>query len=413
MHPQFLTQQLGNAQDQLVQGDFAGVIKTCEPLLNYLPRQSSTRVQVLGLLGLAHGMLEQYQDSYDLFTEALTIDPTNAELWYNRGLASRYTTRFGQAVRDFERAVELGKHMGELTPRFAEELAKSRADAEEAMQLYGEDITLAQYIEREELFMQAMSSMKRSKWEEAEQSFRRLIEMGGRLSQYWGNLGVSLIMQLRYDEAEAAWNHALAIDPDYSFARNNLKKLPEIRQAGGPQGTEITEIAPKKGLKQSITLYNKQNDSNSSAVPHITIQKVGDSIIRTGVVRGKQPQRYRFFLNPYQHERFTKCPKCGFRTLQRKYPLAIHVEPDHPIVLNKICHYCPNCDLLIAHQDQVAVQLAAHFATINPQLIGNSYLVLGTVDKAEWRQGMQGELSTEEMLEHLHDFKEVVTFVRG
>ena len=59
------------------------------------------------MLGLAHGMLQQYQDSYALFTEALTIDPTNAELWYNRGLSCRFTTRVGQAVRDFEHAVEL------------------------------------------------------------------------------------------------------------------------------------------------------------------------------------------------------------------------------------------------------------------------------------------------------------------
>ena len=121
-HPRPLEQQISHAQHQMLQGDFAGAINTCEPLLNLLPRQSSLRVQVLALLGLAHGMLQHYETSYDLFTEALTIDPTNAELWYNHGLASRYTTRFARAARDFERAVELsGNDTGEMARKFVKE----------------------------------------------------------------------------------------------------------------------------------------------------------------------------------------------------------------------------------------------------------------------------------------------------
>jgi tetratricopeptide (TPR) repeat protein len=111
----------------MLQGDFADAITTCEPLLSYLPKRSSQRVEVLALSGLAHGMLQYYEQSYDLFTEALTIDSTNAELWYNHGLACRYTTRLGQAVRDFERAVVLSeKNTSELARKFAEELKISR-----------------------------------------------------------------------------------------------------------------------------------------------------------------------------------------------------------------------------------------------------------------------------------------------
>lgn len=91
-----LEQQIRHAQYQMLQGDFADAINTCEPLLSYLPRRSSLRIEVLALLGLAHGMLQQYEESYDLFTEALALDPTNAELWYNHGLACRYTTRLGK-----------------------------------------------------------------------------------------------------------------------------------------------------------------------------------------------------------------------------------------------------------------------------------------------------------------------------
>lgn len=42
--------------------------------------------------------------------------------------------------------------------------------------------------------------------------------------------------------------------------------------------------------------------------------------------------------------------------------------------------------------------------------MGNDYLVVGTVDRADWQQGVQTPPTTAEMLSHLHDFKDVVRF---
>jgi hypothetical protein len=89
---------------------------------------------------------------------------------------------------------------------------------------------------------------------------------------------------------------------------------------------------------------------------------------------GKLPPQYTFILNPYTDARFTRCPGCDQKTKQRKLPLFIHVEPLNPIVLGKTCRYCPHCDLLIAHQDELEAQLEALFAERDPSLIGNDYL---------------------------------------
>jgi hypothetical protein len=125
---------------------------------------------------------------------------------------------------------------------------------------------------------------------------------------------------------------------------------------------------------------------------------------------GKQPPRYRFFLNPYQDMRFTRCPQCDNKTRQRKLPLIIHVEPMHMLSLNKTCRYCPYCDLLIAHQDDVEHLLASVFTELKPEVLGNNYLVIGTVDRPAWKRGMQQQLTLQDAIEELHDFKEVVTF---
>jgi len=125
---------------------------------------------------------------------------------------------------------------------------------------------------------------------------------------------------------------------------------------------------------------------------------------------GKQSPRHNFFLNPYQDVRFTSCPKCGGKTKQRKLPLVIHIDPMNLLALNKTCRYCPYCDLLIAHQDELEAQLAAIFASRNPEAIGNDYLVLGTIDRAVWRKGVQASLGLQDMLDNLHDFKHVWQF---
>jgi Flp pilus assembly protein TadD len=411
--PRLLEQQVSRAQQQMLQGDFPGTISTCEPLLTSLPRRSSLRAEVLILLGLAHGMLHHYEESYDLFTEALTIDPTNAEVWYNRGLACRFTTRLGQAVRDFERAVTLSRNdTSELTRKFVTELKISRKDLQEAMREHGTSITLEQYIEREERFMLATSLMRQSKWQEAELAFRQVIEMGGGLPQYWGNLGISLIMQTRYEEAEAALRRALEIDPYYTLARTNLEKIPDVQRAGGPLSIELRDLSQVQGIKQSIA-FSKQGHSASSPATHTTIEKAGNALKRTGKPLGKQPPLYRFFLNPYQDARFPTCPQCGLKTRQRKCPLVIHVNSMPALILGKTCRYCVNCDLLIAHQDQVEEQLALYFASSHLEITSNDYLVIGTLDRPEWRKGMQDPLSIQEMVEHLHDFKEVVAFQRA
>ncbi len=102
-----LVHRAQHAQQQMLMGDFAGCVNTCEPLLSSLPSRSELRLEILALLGLAHGMLKHYQQSYDVFSEAIVLDPTVAEFWHNRGLACHYMARPGEAVRNFERAVEL------------------------------------------------------------------------------------------------------------------------------------------------------------------------------------------------------------------------------------------------------------------------------------------------------------------
>ena len=124
---------------------------------------------------------------------------------------------------------------------------------------------------------------------------------------------------------------------------------------------------------------------------------------------GSLPPRYSFILNPYSDIRLSKCPQCDRPTHQRKFALLIHVEGWGPLALGKTCRYCARCELIMAHQDELEAQLAHSFSQIAPEVIGNEYLVLGTIDKKVWQEGLAGgggELG--EMLKHVADFKRVL-----
>jgi len=80
--------------------------------------------------------------------------------------------------------------------------------------------------------------------------------------------------------------------------------------------------------------------------------------------------------------------------------------------LDKMCRFCYHCNLIIVHQDQLEEQLTAYFTLTEPEIIGNDYQVIGTLDPTEWKGGKPDQLSTQEMIEHLHDFNEVLSFER-
>jgi hypothetical protein len=124
---------------------------------------------------------------------------------------------------------------------------------------------------------------------------------------------------------------------------------------------------------------------------------------------GQLPPRYRFALNPHVEARASRCPRCNALTYPRKFPLLIHVDPDELRVLGKTCKYCSRCEFIICHQDELEAELAGHFGRTRPEVVGNPYLVVGTVEMKAWRAGMAAPMTIDQMLAHAADFKQYLT----
>jgi hypothetical protein len=123
---------------------------------------------------------------------------------------------------------------------------------------------------------------------------------------------------------------------------------------------------------------------------------------------GQLPPRYSFLLNPHAELRLSKCPKCQQASHLRKFALFIHVDGWGAIALGKTCRYCSHCEMIMVHRDELEEQLAHSLTQMAPKAVGNEYLVLGTIEKKVWREGLRGsEKQPAAILKHVADFKNV------
>jgi len=141
---------------------------------------------------------------------------------------------------------------------------------------------------------------------------------------------------------------------------------------------------------------------------HLRVQKMARRATKDLKLKPANRQHY-FFLNPYEDAAFTRCPKCETKTLVRKFPLVIHIEPRQLFILNKQCRYCARCDLIIARKSKVEALMTASFEQRKPEIVGNEYFVMGTLEKKDWRA--RDKIGSDvETVERMHVFKDVLNF---
>lgn len=120
---------------------------------------------------------------------------------------------------------------------------------------------------------------------------------------------------------------------------------------------------------------------------------------------GAKSPRYLLFLNPYRDVRFTRCPKCQRLTNLRKFAFLIHIDEKGLVALGKTSRFCPHCELIIVHQDEIEPEIANIASRPLSKLLSTQYVVIGTIPVPLWKSALRNRLSVETVRHLASDFK--------
>jgi hypothetical protein len=126
-------------------------------------------------------------------------------------------------------------------------------------------------------------------------------------------------------------------------------------------------------------------------------------MVKTDKNLDSKKDKYFFFLNSRDDQGFTRCPECNNKTGIKKIVLVIVIKPENPLTLGKKCKFCPKCELVIAKKSEIEALLSYSMEEVNrPDLIGNDYDVIGTIDK---KYAIKKDLSKMSYFNEIWDFE--------
>ncbi|MFQ5863073.1 MAG: tetratricopeptide repeat protein, partial [Candidatus Brocadiales bacterium] len=215
----------------------------------YLNRNYTEAVEILGFIlseidpkdanvwnnkGVALGKLDKHQESLDCFDKALEIDPKHAPAWYNKGVALGKLGRYQGALDSFNKALEIDTKDAQAWGNKGAALVESGRH-QEALDCFDKALEIdpkdAQAWYNRGV---ALGKLGRPP-EEKLTCYDKALEIDPKHAPAWYNKGVTLVELGRHQEAIDCYDKALEIDPKDAKAWHSkgaaLGKLGREREA--------------------------------------------------------------------------------------------------------------------------------------------------------------------------------------
>ncbi len=177
-----------------------------------------------------------WQDSWALWRHAVKVDPQCATARLNLGLLERQAGNVDEAIKNYKAGLAVDPSDALLWNNLAVAVRENPARLDEAIAISRKAVGLMP--EHPDLhFMLASSLEQRGDHEEALSEFARCIQLKPSVPKYHRGRGRVLMKLHRWDEAETAYERALALDrrldPRSAYVIFNLDQLARIKEAQG------------------------------------------------------------------------------------------------------------------------------------------------------------------------------------
>jgi tetratricopeptide (TPR) repeat protein len=184
-------------------------------------------------LGVCLLELDEAEGALDHLRAAASLQPEEALHRWNLAAAAKQAERMGGAylaLREYLGLTDDGEGADERRKE-----ARSFVRAYERMLRDSHPgVPLSDVLRGEELFARAFAALSEGRAADAQRGFEQVLELVPRHYPSWGNLGAAFLALDQKDEAERCLRRALAINPDYAPAQQNLKL---VEEAGDSRAT--------------------------------------------------------------------------------------------------------------------------------------------------------------------------------
>ena len=207
-----------------IQHHRAGRLTEARGVLEQILSVQPTHADSLHFLGLIHRQIGDNSNAIRFLSRAIAADPACRDASFNLGNALRDDGQTDEAVSAYRRSISLGQNLAQSRHNLAI-LLRDRGEPTDAD--FDQNAISAEQIaaSANQWFNTGNTLREQRKFADATAAYQRAIAINPNFAEAYCNLGSALVEQKQSDAAITAYRQAIAIRPDLALAHHNLGKV--------------------------------------------------------------------------------------------------------------------------------------------------------------------------------------------